>query len=110
MIAENNPILTEASEKLYTYNADEMTRQRSQARAEYIAHEKAVNNRMTKLFEEIAVLTAEKQTWDAERQTLTAEKQTWDAERQTLTAEIEFLRSKVAALDHAKPAEQRLEQ
>lgn len=96
MIAENNPILTEASEKLYTYNADEMTRQRSQARAEYIAHEKAVNNRMTKLFEEIAVLTAEKQTWDAERQ--------------TLTAEIEFLRSKVAALDHAKPAEQRLEQ
>ena len=55
MIAENNPILTEASEKLYTYNADEMT-------------------------------------------------------RQTLTAEIEFLRSKVAALDHAKPAEQRLEQ
>lgn len=96
MIAENNPILTEASEKLYTYNADEMTRQRSQARAEYLAHERAVNNRMAKLSEENAVLTAEKQTWDAERQ--------------TLTAEIEFLRSKVAALDHAKPAEQRLEQ
>ena len=96
MIAENNPILTEASETLYTYNADEMARQRSQARAEYLAHERAVNNRMAKLSEENAVLTAEKQTWDAERQ--------------TLTAEIEFLRSKVAALDHAKPAEQRLEQ
>ena len=96
MIAENNPILTEASETLYTYNADEIARQRSQARAEYLAHERAVNNRMAKLSEENAVLTAEKQTWDAERQ--------------TLTAEIEFLRAKVAALDHAKPAEQRLEQ
>lgn len=65
MIAENNPILAEASETLYTYNADEMARQRSQARAEYLAHERAVNNRLAKLSEENAVLVSEKQAMTA---------------------------------------------
>lgn len=73
MIAENNPILTEASEKLYTYNADEAARQRSQARAEYLAHERAVNNRLAKLSEENAVLISEKQAMIAEKQALADE-------------------------------------
>lgn len=85
MIAENNSILTEASETLYTYNADEAARQKSQARAEYLAHERAINNRMAKLLEENAVLITEKQTWDAEKQ--------------ILTSEIELLRAQVAALN-----------
>ena len=72
MIAENNPILTEASETLYTYNADEMARQRSQARAEYLAHERAVNNRLAKLSEENAVLVSEKQAMAAEIERLRA--------------------------------------
>ena len=73
MIAENNPILTEASEKLYTYNADEAARQRSQARAEYLAHERAVNNRLAKLSEENAVLVSEKQAIVAEKQALASD-------------------------------------
>lgn len=93
MIAENNPILTEASEALYAYNADELARQRSQARAEYIAHEKAVNNKIAKLTEENEALAAEKQTWD----TWAVEKKTMAAENQALSAEIEHLRAQLAA-------------
>ena len=73
MIAENNPILTEASETLYTYNADEIARQRSQARAEYLAHERAVNNRLAKLSEENAALAAKNQVLATEKQTMAAE-------------------------------------
>lgn len=73
MIAENNPILTEASEALYTYNADEMARQRSQARAEYLAHERAVNNRLAKLSEENAVLISKNRAMSAEIERLNAQ-------------------------------------
>lgn len=70
MISENNPILTEISETLYTFNADEIARQRSQAREEYIAHEKAVNNRLAKLSEENAELVSKMQALTAEKQTM----------------------------------------
>ena len=100
MIAENNPILTEASETLYTYNADEMARQRSQARAEYLAHERAVNNRLAKLSEENAVLVSEKQAMAAKNQVLTAEKQAWTTEKQSMAAEIERLRAQLAAFEN----------
>ena len=86
MIAENNPILTEASETLYTYNADEIARQRSQARAEYIAHERAVNKKLSENAKEIA--------------TLTSEKQEWVAEKQAMAAEIEQLRARLAAFEN----------
>ena len=86
MIAENNPILTEASEKLYTYNADEMARQRSQARAEYLAHERAVNNRLAKLSEENAILVSEKQEWASEKR--------------SMAAEIKRLRAQLAAFEN----------
>lgn len=88
MIAENNPVLTEASEALYAYNADELTRQRSQARAEYIAHERAVNNRLAKLTEENEALVSENQTLTAEKQTLTTEKQSMAAEIERLRAQL----------------------
>ena len=73
MIAENKPILTEASETLYTYNADETARQRSQARAEYIEHERAVANRLDKLFDENAALIIEKLALVAEIKHCSAE-------------------------------------
>lgn len=73
MVAENNPVLTEASEALYVYNADELTHQRSQARVEYIAHKRAVNNRLAKLTEENEALVSENQTLAAEKQALAAE-------------------------------------
>ena len=72
-IAENNPILTEASETLYTHNANEIVRQRSQARAEYIEHERAVTNRIAKLSEENAALIDENQALAAECQALAAD-------------------------------------
>ena len=97
MVAENNPILTEASETLYTYNADEAARQRSQARAEYLAHERAVNNRLAKLSEENSVLVSEKQEWAAEKQALTAEKQ-------ALAVEIERLRAQLAVFENPEVA------
>ena len=100
MIAENNPILTEASEKLYTYNADEIARQRSQARAEYLAHERAVNNRLAKLSEENAALVSEKQEWDAEKQAMAAKNQALTTEKQTMAAEIERLRARLAAFEN----------
>ena len=59
MIAENNPFLTDASETLFTLNSDEAERRRSQARKEFIAHERAVNNKISKLTEENESLTAE---------------------------------------------------
>lgn len=61
MISENNPILTKSSKTPYTYDADEMARQRSQAKAENLAHERAVNNKIGKLIEEKATLIAENQ-------------------------------------------------
>ena len=88
MIADNNPILTEASEKLYTYNADEAARQRSQARAEYLAHERAVNNRLAKLTEENAVLISEKQEWTTEKQAMVSENQALAAENERLRAQL----------------------
>ena len=94
MIAENNPILTETSEKLYTYNADEMARQRSQARAEYLAHERAVNNRLAKLSEENATLVSEIQA-------LAAEKQALAVENQAMAAEIERLCAQLTALENS---------
>ena len=99
MIAENNPILTEASEKLYTYNADEAARQRSQARAEYLAHERAINSRLAKLSEENAVLVSEKQALAAENQAMAAENQALTTEKQAMIAEIEHLRAQLAELE-----------
>ena len=52
MIAENNPVFTEASESLYVLNSDEIARARSRAREEYILHENALNRKIAKLSEE----------------------------------------------------------
>ena len=83
MIAKNNPILTDASETLFILNSDDAERRRSQARAEFIAHEKALNNLLARVTEENVALTAEKQALVAEKQ--------------TLSAEIERLRAQLAA-------------
>ena len=89
MIAKNNPVLTDASETLFILNSDDAERRRSQARAEFIAHEKALNKKLSESAEEIAALTAEKQALVAEKQALVAEKQ-------ALTTEIERLRTRLA--------------
>lgn len=58
MIAENNPVFTEASKSLYVLNADEMARARSRAREEYILHENALNRKISELTEEVERLRA----------------------------------------------------
>ena len=49
MIAKNNEYLQEASETLYTLNADEMIRQQCQARADYYRLHNAINQKMDEL-------------------------------------------------------------
>ena len=49
MIAKNNEYLQEASETLYTLNADEMIRQQCQARADYYRLQNAINQKMDEL-------------------------------------------------------------
>ena len=65
-----------------------MARQRSQARAEYLAHERAVNNRLTKLSEENATLVSEIQALAAEKQALAVENQAMAAEIERLCAQL----------------------
>ena len=72
MIAKNNPVLTDASETLFILNSDDAERRRSQARAEYIAHENARNKKLATLTEENAMLTAEKQALTTENERLRA--------------------------------------
>lgn len=83
MIAKNNPDMTDASETLFILNSDDAERRRSQARAEFIAHEKALNRKLSENAAEIAALTSEKQAWSAEKQ--------------ALVSEIDRLRAKLAA-------------
>lgn len=61
MNPNNNPIFTDTSRPILILNADadELARQRKQARAEYLAHERVVNNRLAKLSEENAALITE---------------------------------------------------
>jgi ABC-type transporter Mla subunit MlaD len=49
MAAKNNPELLEASEALYTLNADEMIRQQCQARADYNRHHNMINLKMDEM-------------------------------------------------------------
>lgn len=49
MIAKNNEYLQEASETLYTLNADEMVRRQCQARADYYRLQNAINQKMDEL-------------------------------------------------------------
>ena len=73
MIAGNNPVLTDASETLFTYNSDEAERRRSQARKEFIAHEKALNKKLSESADKIAALTAENQAMATEIEHLRAQ-------------------------------------
>lgn len=78
MNGNNNPIFSDTSNFVFILNTDaeELARQHSQARAEYIAHEKAVNNKLSKLIEENAALLAERQALLAERQAVDGRNQT----------------------------------
>ena len=59
MIAKKNDDIREASETLYTLNADEMVRQQCQARADYYRLQNSINRKMDELTSENKELTSE---------------------------------------------------
>ena len=59
MIAENDTILTDASESLFRLNADEMEREYARARAEREAYENYIHRRLAEVTAENESLTAE---------------------------------------------------
>jgi predicted transposase/invertase (TIGR01784 family) len=75
MIAEKNPDLAEASESLYTMNADDLVRAKCRARDDYYRHQGAIQAKMEQL---------------------TAENTQMAADKEKLTAEIEYLKSLLA--------------
>ena len=58
MIAENDSAMTDASECLFTLNADSLAQKRAQARREYIIHEQAVQKKIEELTAENKNLSA----------------------------------------------------
>ena len=112
MIAKTNPALSEASESLYMLNADDITRQRCQARKEYIEHQKAVNEKLEaqdkkikKQDKKIKSLSSKYKSVSAENKALSSKYMSVSAEKEALSLEIERLRAELAkyqALEDAK--------
>ena len=72
MTAKDDAAMVEASESLYTYNADRLAQMRAQARREYIIHEQAVARREAEQAAKIEELTANYETALAEIERLHA--------------------------------------
>jgi predicted transposase/invertase (TIGR01784 family) len=89
MIAEKNPDLAEASESLYTMNADDLVRAKCRARDDYYRHQGAIQAKMEQL-------TEEKEQADARAEQLAAENTQMAADKEKLAAEIEYLKSLLA--------------
>ena len=88
MIAENDAAMTNASECLFTLNADSLAQKRAQARREYIIHEQAVQKKIEEL--------------TAENKNLSAENENLSAENKNLSAIIESLQAELAAYKAAE--------
>ena len=88
MIAENDSAMTDASECLFTLNADSLAQKRAQARREYIIHEQAVQKKIEEL--------------TAENKNLSAENENLSAENKNLSAIIESLQAELAAYKAAE--------
>ena len=73
MTAKDDAAMVEASESLYTYNADRLAQMRAQARREYLIHEQAVARREAEQAAKIEELTANYEAALAEKQAAFAE-------------------------------------
>ncbi len=98
MIAKNNPDLLQASNDLYTVNADEIIRQQARARADAEFWERNKNAKIKRLEDTIA----EKDNAIIEKDNLLAENQNIIAEKDTIIsqkdAELLRLREEIAKL------------
>ena len=111
MIAKTNPVLSEASESLYMLNADDITRQRCQARKEYIEHQKAVNEKLEaqdekikKQDKKIKSLSSKYKSVSAENKALSSKYMSVSAEKEALSSEIERLRAELAKYQSSEDA------
>jgi predicted transposase/invertase (TIGR01784 family) len=99
MIAEKNPDLAEASESLYTMNADDLVRAKCRARDDYYRHQGAIQAKMEQLTAENerlkAQMISEKEQLTEEKTQITAQykEATAKAEQEFTRAEQEFTRA-----------------
>jgi predicted transposase/invertase (TIGR01784 family) len=73
MIAEKNPDLAEASESLYTMNADDLVRAKCRARDDYYRHQGAIQAKMEQLTAENTQITAQYKEASAKAEQLSSE-------------------------------------
>ena len=102
MIAENDSAMTDASECLFTLNADSLAQKRAQARREYIIHEQAVQKKIEELTAENKDLSEEIKDLSTENKDLSEEIKDLSAENRNLSAENESLRAELAAYKAAE--------
>lgn len=88
MIAENNPVLSEACESLFLLNVDDIARQRSLAREDNIALENALNQLIADQAAEIENQAMEITSLSSENKTLFSEKEALCSENERLRAEL----------------------
>ena len=88
MIAKNNTDLTEASETLYTLNADYMIRKQCEARADYYRLHNTINKKLNALTAEVESLTSENQSLNSKVQNLTQDNHEKDILIRQLKAQL----------------------
>jgi predicted transposase/invertase (TIGR01784 family) len=92
MIAEKNPNLAEASESLYTMNADDLVRAKCRARDDYYRHQGAIQAKIEQLTTEKEQLTEEKTQIAAQYKEATVRAEQADARAEHLSLEVEVLK------------------
>lgn len=91
MLAEKNDKLHEASEALYVMNAEQMIRERCQAREDFYRIQLGMQREVDKATAKYNAAVAEKEALASENKTLVAEKEALTSEKEALASEKEAL-------------------
>ena len=98
MTAKNDEYLMEATKTLYNLNADDMVRQRCQARMDAELQEQYLLKKIDALTTDNDKLTADNDKLTADNDKLTADNDKLTADNAAKDAEIEALKRKLAEL------------
>ena len=98
MTAKNDEYLMEATKTLYNLNADDMVRQRCQARMDAELQEQYLLKKIDTLTTDNDKLTADNDKLTADNDKLTADNDKLTADNAAKDAEIEALKRKLAKL------------
>lgn len=93
MIAKKDENLLEATETLYTLNADELVRRQCKARADYYRLHNSINRRMEELLLEKENAVEENKKLNSEVKTLNSEVETLNFEVRNLSIENDSLKT-----------------